>query len=476
MSLNRTLANLGKAIDSASTGTFLSKDDATDADFISVAYSDVSGTPSSIDSSALTTLIDSAYIQLRQTAVSSSGLDSAAVQALVDSDYVSARTSTVYSGFEMYDYVATAGQTTFQDSDANGNVLSFDNGGILVFYNGILMRRGTSHDYIEGTNVVTLNTAADSAANITISKWKASGGSIDGTGVWYGDRAVWSGGDYPEKNIMDYVSIATSANATDFGDLQVAVYYACGAGDGTYGLTFGGSGVNNGGPHNNIQYVTIATTGNASDFGDCLFRNTATGAWGDGLKAGIAGGYNADATSKSNVIQYVMVATPANSTDFGDLTAQKQGGDIVNDATYGVYGGGNDGSRTNVMEYWTMATLGNASDYGDLTAVREDHGGVGNVTYGIFAGGHTTTNYVNSMDYITIATTGNASNLGSLATGRSKAGATTDNTYAIFGGGYTGSSSNVIDRLTISTSANASDFGDLTNSRSGPAAYSGSSS
>ena len=95
MSLNRTLANLGKAIDSASTGTFLSKDDATDADFISVAYSDVSGTPSSIDSSALTTLIDSAYIQLRQTAVSSSGLDSAAVQALVDSDYVSARTSTV---------------------------------------------------------------------------------------------------------------------------------------------------------------------------------------------------------------------------------------------------------------------------------------------------------------------------------------------------------------------------------------------
>ena len=241
MSLNRTLANLGKAIDSASTGTFLSKDDATDADFISVAYSDVSGTPSALDSSALTTLVDSAYIQLRQTAVSSSGLDSAGVQALVDSDYVSARTTTVYSGFEMYDYVATAGQTTFQDSDANGNVLSFDNGGILVFYNGILMRRGTSHDYTEGTNIVTLNTAADSAANITISKWKASGGSIDATGGWYGDRGIVAGADQRLTDI-EYFDITTTGNASDFGDLITGRDGMAAASDATYALFAAGDG------------------------------------------------------------------------------------------------------------------------------------------------------------------------------------------------------------------------------------------
>ena len=479
MSFNRTLGNLGKAIDSASAGTFLQRDDATDVDFVSIEYSDLSGTPTALDSAAATNLIDSAYIQLRQGSLGGGGLDSAAVTTLVDSNYVSARTSGLSSGFFMYDYVATAGQTTFQDSDANGNILSYGNGGILVFYNGVLMRRGSSYDYVEPSNsAITLNTAADSGANVTISKWTYSGGSIDGTGVWYGDRAVWSGGDFPEKTVMDYVSIATTGNATSFGSLQIAVYYAAGAGDGTYGLTFGGAGYYNGGPHNNIQYVTIATTSNASDFGDCLFGNVPSGqsGWGDGFKAGIAGGYNGDTQSRSNVIQYVVVTIPANATDFGDLTATRQNGDIVNDATYGVHGGGTDGSRTNAMDYWTMATIGNASDFGDLTAVREDHCGVGNVTYGIFAGGHTTSNYVNSMDYITIATTGNASSLGSLATGRSNAGATTDNTYAIFGGGYTGSGSNVIDRLTISTSANASDFGDLSNARSGPAAYSGSSS
>ena len=133
MSFNRTLGNLGKAIDSASAGTFLQRDDATDVDFVSIEYSDLSGTPTALDSAAATNLIDSAYIQLRQGDLGGGGLDSAAVTTLVDSNYVSARTSALSSGFFMYDYVATAGQTVFQDSDANGNIISYSNGCILVF-------------------------------------------------------------------------------------------------------------------------------------------------------------------------------------------------------------------------------------------------------------------------------------------------------------------------------------------------------
>jgi hypothetical protein len=36
--------------------------------------------------------------------------------------------------------------------------------------------------------------------------------------TWYGARGVFGGG-YPYTNIMDYITIATPGNTTDFGDL-----------------------------------------------------------------------------------------------------------------------------------------------------------------------------------------------------------------------------------------------------------------
>jgi predicted small secreted protein len=50
-----------------------------------------------LDSSGVTTLIDSAYIQLRQSSVGSGGLDSALVTQLIDSSYVQLRQDFAYS-------------------------------------------------------------------------------------------------------------------------------------------------------------------------------------------------------------------------------------------------------------------------------------------------------------------------------------------------------------------------------------------
>ena len=108
MSLSRILANIGTALDSATTGDFLSKVD-SDGVFGGVAYSSVTGTPTVLDSANVTNLIDSAYVQLRQSAVSGGGLDSATTISFVDSDYITSRATA--SGFQMLKYVATAGQT-----------------------------------------------------------------------------------------------------------------------------------------------------------------------------------------------------------------------------------------------------------------------------------------------------------------------------------------------------------------------------
>jgi hypothetical protein len=73
---------------------------------------------------------------------------------------------------------------------------------------------------------------------------------------------------------------------------------------------------------NTIDFVSIQTTGNAVDFGDIsvLRENKAAcssstrGVWGGG-----------DSPTKRNTIDYVELATLGDATDFGDLTVSRKG-------------------------------------------------------------------------------------------------------------------------------------------------------
>jgi len=188
MSIRRQLGDLAKSLDSSAVGSFLSKG-ASEADFTTISYSDVSGTPSVVaDSAVATAIIDSAYVQSRVTTVAA-GLDSATTINLLDSNYMAAR-SGGGAGFYVYNYDATAGQTTFQDSDAAGNVMSYSADGIIVFYNGVML---PTADYTatDGTSVV-LGTGADSQDVVTIAKWSVGGGASGGA-AWYGDRGLMFG-------------------------------------------------------------------------------------------------------------------------------------------------------------------------------------------------------------------------------------------------------------------------------------------
>ena len=66
---------------------------------------------------------------------------------------------------------------------------------------------------------------------------------------------------------MDYVTIASTGNASDFGDATIAVKGRGAASNGTRGVFAGGLDGSN---YNVMDYITIANTGNASDFGDLL--------------------------------------------------------------------------------------------------------------------------------------------------------------------------------------------------------------
>ena len=69
-----------------------------------------------------------------------------------------------------------------------------------------------------------------------------------------------------QKMIIEFVTIASTGDATDFGDLQSTRLHMAAAGNQTRGIFAGGEN----GPSDVdiIDYVTIASTGNSIDFGD----------------------------------------------------------------------------------------------------------------------------------------------------------------------------------------------------------------
>ena len=115
-------------------------------------------------------------------------------------------------------------------------------------------------------------------------------------------------------DIIDYITIASTGNAQDFGDTNDT--YANG-GHGTSSNTrgiFAGLGPN----LRRIDYVTIASTGDAKDFGDMRFEASQRTGTGNAVRGIFAGGYIAP-TGRTTFIDQITIASTGNATAFGDL-------------------------------------------------------------------------------------------------------------------------------------------------------------
>ena len=115
---------------------------------------------------------------------------------------------------------------------------------------------------------------------------------------------------------------------------------------------------------NIIEYVTIATTSNTTDFGDLTIASKEGGGCSSRTRGIFAHGENA-AESVVNSIDYITIDTTGNATDFGDLTvARGLVGSACSNNTRGVFGSDAD----DTLDYITIASTGNATDYGNLTS------------------------------------------------------------------------------------------------------------
>ncbi len=291
---------------------------------------------------------------------------------------------------------------------------------------------------------------------------------------WCGNRGLWGGG-YSTTNIIDYITITTpGTNATDFGDLTQSRWAVASLSSGSRGCWAGGIYTSGGTDtyQNIIDYITIANTGNATDFGDLsAVRSTAAGV-SNGTRGVWGGGYN---SGYLNIIEYITIANTGNTTDFGDLTVGRNalaGCSAANDR--GFYPGGHSAAApTDIIDYITITTTGNATDFGDLTIDIYYCAAVASYSRALVGGGYPDNN---TIGYFETSTPGNAIDFGDLTVARQGPGACSngvgyDADRACWGGG--GSTYDTIDYVAISTPGNATDFGDLTQARRYTAACSG---
>jgi len=270
----------------------------------------------------------------------------------------------------------------------------------------------------------------------------------------------------PRSEIIDYVTIASTGDSIDFGNLTVSRSLLAACADSTRGIAAGGynAPVSSPGYLSVIDYVTIATKGNALDHGDLtVARNGITGT-SNSVRGVFGGGAKPPSDTKENTIDYTTIASKGNAQDFGDLSSTKRNTGCTGSQTRGIWGGGTpDGSTLlNTMDYVTIASTGDVADFGDLSGIKRRHStGASSNIRGLFAGGTTPTQQ-NVIDYITMSSMGNSSDFGDLTDARAEMGGVSSKIRAVFMGGWDSPAyDTVIDFVQIATTGNAVSFGSL---------------
>jgi len=195
-------------------------------------------------------------------------------------------------------------------------------------------------------------------------------------------RAVFGSTSGPAyKDTMEYITIASIGTAQDFGNLTSARGYGAACSNSVRGFFTGGIDTSQSPTHYQqvIDYVTISTTGNGQDFGDMSSAKYDVGALSNSTRGVIAGGRT---PTYQSTIDFFTLSTLGDVQDFGDLSANTMAPATSSSSTRGLFIGGERNLSPNqpvdVIDYITIAATGNAVDFGDLAAVKKNSDGTSN--------------------------------------------------------------------------------------------------
>ena len=278
-------------------------------------------------------------------------------------------------------------------------------------------------------------------------------------------RGLFMGGT-PTPDRIDYITIDTTGDAIDFGNLSTGRFTGGAFASQTRAVYVAGE-LAPGAETNLIDYVTIASLGDAKDFGDLATTRRYTLVAVSNKTRGITGG--GGTPTVVTTLDFFTISTQGNSSDFGDLSAARGSAFSAQSAVRAIVAGGSNG---NVMDFFTMTSLGNALDFGDLTVARGSGGGGSNSTRAVFMGGTTTPSTPNghtTIDYVQISTLGDAIDFGDSIEARNGGdGGAASPTRICQAGGNNPSAIARIDFVNPQTTGDSVNFGNLSAARTYP--------
>ena len=277
-----------------------------------------------------------------------------------------------------------------------------------------------------------------------------------GRGIIGSGQNIPSGG----VNTMNLITIATTGNATDFGDLSVGAAYRKGLASSTRGIFSNSQG------DLTFDYVTISSQGGGVDFGEAITDHMGGATFNSSTRGFRAGGTDPSVSSPfTSNIMGMIIASTGSFFDAGDLTMVGTYQNGASSPTRGIiFGGTTPSAEYKNIDVFTMASGGNAIKFGELITARKYADTASNSIRALAAGGVTDSDATtNSIEFVTIATDGNAQDFGDLhsATSTGKNGSVSSATRGIFSGFYPAQTARM-DFVTIMSAGNAQDFGDMT--------------
>ena len=273
---------------------------------------------------------------------------------------------------------------------------------------------------IETFNITTSGNSIDSGFDLSQSTAEMGASGSRTRAILAGGYTGGGGG----QTYIQYFEMTALANSIDFGDLTVQMGRNTAHSNNSRCIITGSvSNVND-----VINFITVASTGDATDFGDCITNRETPGACGNRTRAIWGGGTGPSPYASRTDIDLVTIASTGDATDFGDLTVARYSVGALSNGVRGVWAGGAPGSpyaAINTMDFVTVTSTGNAQDFGDLVVAVQNPLTASNATRGIFAGGLDPSRSTNIAS-ITISTRGDTTHFGDLANSSSGYGGNCD--------------------------------------------------
>jgi len=164
-----------------------------------------------------------------------------------------------------------------------------------------------------------------------------------GTATSSPTRFVYASGNSPNPQIIEYGTISSKGNTLTFGDLTYGGSFRKprATSNGIRGIFTGG--YQNTSPYpglKDICYITMATTGNAVNFGELTIQRHSALCTSSQIKSIHAGG-ETDASGSGTLlssIDTIDYASSGNAVDFGNLSEPTSNGDALSDSHGGLGG------------------------------------------------------------------------------------------------------------------------------------------